>query len=77
MYIRGQIISYKARQNKLKSGELEKIEGELKLADQIYMNTSLQSDYNHILNLQYKYNSVLSEQVCKLLKLKQIFWTWW
>lgn len=70
--IRGQIISYEAREIKLRRGRLKKTEEELKVADQTYKSTSLQSDYNHILKLEHEYNSILAEQVGKIsLKLKQ------
>lgn len=72
VYIRGQIISFEARHKKVRSGRLKEIEEEIKVADQIYKNSKLQSDYNNVLKLQYEYNSILGEQVSKMiLKLKQ------
>lgn len=40
-YIRGQIISFEARKNKIRQGRLKEIEEELKSADQTYENSKL------------------------------------
>lgn len=41
-------------------------------AEQVYRNSLLQSDYNTILKLKYKYNTILEAQIGNLLlKLKQ------
>lgn len=70
VYIRGQVISFEAKKNKVKYGRLKEIERKLEYQD--YKKSQLQSDYNNILKLQYEYNSLLGEQVGNmLLKLKQ------
>lgn len=72
MYIRGQIISYAATLKRAKRGRLEEIEIEQQIAEQVYRNPLLQSDYNTILKLKYEYNSILGEQIGNmLLKFKR------
>lgn len=51
---------------------MEKIKKELQVAEQVYRNSLLQSDYNTILKLKYEYDTILGAQIGNLLlKLKQ------
>ena len=72
--MRGHIIAYEAKLKKDREKEMSEIVAQLSALENIYRTTASPSTLNDILKLKfkYKYNTILSKQVSKmLLKVKQ------
>ena len=62
-FLRGFIIQYASHKKKEKAAELLKLEGEVKVAENIFKTTMSDGNLRKLSQLKYKYNTLLSQRV--------------